>query len=413
MPVYRSTWLVPIASPPVRNGWVATKDGRVVAVGDSRVPPPPSCAREAVVELGDTALMPALVNAHTHLELSWLRGRVKPADSFIVWVGKMMTLRRTAREAHDGEHHRTAMAAALAEMKASGTGVVGDVSNTLEGMERLAASGLAGVVFHEVIGFNAPDAAALVASARALAASARPGPHWRVVLAPHAPYSVSPDVFDAITFARGSGRRDVTCVHVAESPEEVEFIRTGGGRWKQLLQLIGAWNPGWQVPRCSPVEYLDRLLFWDARTMAVHAVQATREDLALLKRRGTTLVTCPRSNAFVGVGHPPIAAFYAAGVDVAVGTDSLSSVDDLNLFRELAVMHRLAPGVPAGRLLDSATRVGARALGLEGEFGVLAPGARASILGVSVPVGTADVEQYLVSGIPPERIRWVESGVMC
>ncbi|MCX6552166.1 MAG: amidohydrolase family protein [Acidobacteria bacterium] len=413
MPLYRASWLVPIAGPPIRHGWVATRDGRVVALGGATPPAADEVREERVIDLGDVVLMPALVNAHTHLELSWLRGRVRPAGNFIVWVGKMMAVRRHAPEAHDESYHRDAMASALAEMRASGTGLAGDVSNSLVGLDLLEASGLSGVVFHEVIGFSANDPKGLAAAARQRIDGLRAGANWRIVLAPHAPYSVSPELFEALRDARGPRRQDVTTVHVAESPEEVELVATGGGRWKHVLQLIGAWNPAWRAPRCRPVEYLDRLLFWDARTLAVHGVQATREELDLLRSRGATLVTCPRSNAFVGVGDPPISSFYASGVSVAVGTDSLASVDDLNLFQELAAMHRLAPEIPPSRLLESATAVGARALGLGGEFGILTPGARAAIIAVSVPAGTPDVEQYLVSGITPERVRWVESGSLC
>jgi cytosine/adenosine deaminase-related metal-dependent hydrolase len=155
------------------------------------------------------------------------------------------------------------------------------------------------------------------------------------------------------------------------------------------------------------------LRFWDGRTLAVHAAQASAGDLALLASRGTTLVTCPRSNRWVGAGDPPIAAFYESGVTVAVGTDSLSSVDDLNLFSELAALHRLAPGVEPGRLLRSATLNGAAALGFERDFGAIEAGKRDALLAVSIPSGTTDVEQYLVSGIAPDQVRWLDQDVPC
>ena len=125
-------------------------------------------------------------------------------------------------------------------------------------------------------------------------------------------------------------------VHVSESREEVEFIGRGSGGWPDLLKRLGAWDPEWRAPACSPIAYLDRLGFWDERTLAVHAVQAGEADLAVLARRGVTVVTCPRSNAWVGAGVPPVEAFYRSGARVAIGTDSLTSVADLNLFTELA-----------------------------------------------------------------------------
>jgi len=143
--------------------------------------------------------------------------------------------------------------------------------------------------------------------------------------------------------------------------------------------------------------------------LAVHGVQMTRADLARLAARGATLVACPRSNAYTGAGVPPVADFYASGVRVAIGTDSLASAPDLNVFAELAEMRRLAPAVPASALLDSATRQGARALGFDADYGSIEPGKCARLLAVQVPAGVEDVEEYLVRGIAPEQLSWIES----
>jgi aminodeoxyfutalosine deaminase len=404
MPTYQAAWVATIAGPPIRRGWVTTCGGRVAATGG-----PETCPGGAVADLGEVVLLPALVNAHTHLELSWLRGRVPPAGSFVDWVSTMMRVRGTGA----GEGQREAVKEALAEMRVSGTGVVGDISNDLESLDDLASSGLAGVVFHELIGFNTPDPRGLAARARRRIDAAAPGRDWRMALAPHAPYSVSPGLFDAVREARGPRPRMVSAVHVAEAGEEVEFVETGGGRWRRVLEANGAWDPAWQAPRCSPVAYLDRLGFWDDRTIAVHAVLARPEDLVTLRDRGTTVVTCPRSNAYVGAGAPPVEAFYASGVRVAVGTDSLASVSDLNVFAELAALRTAAPRVAAARLLASATADGAIALGLEAEFGTIEAGKRAALIAVSVPPGVADVEEYLVGGIAASQVQWIESGQPC
>jgi len=406
---HRAAWLLPIAAPPIRDGWIATCDGRIAGLGAGPVP----ASREAVIDLGDVAVMPALVNAHTHLELSWLRGRVAPSGSFLGWVSAMMRDRLTSPDGRSAELVRAAMAEALSEMRASGTGVVGDISNGLEHLDLLGESGLAGVVFHEIMRFRASDPASTVAHAESRIAAARAGPRWQMALAPHAPYSVSPAVFDALRPARGAGGLRPLSVHIAESPEEVEFISRGSGGWRDLLKRLGAWDEEWRAPGCSPIAYLDRLGFWGPRTLAVHGVQASDEDLRLLAGRGATLVTCPRSNVHVGVGPPPATRFYASGVPVAIGTDSLSSVEDLNLFSEIAALHRLAPEVAPSRLLESATLAGARALGLEGEFGALRPGARSALMAVATPAGVPDVEEYLVSGITPADVRWVETDVSC
>jgi cytosine/adenosine deaminase-related metal-dependent hydrolase len=181
----------------------------------------------------------------------------------------------------------------------------------------------------------------------------------------------------------------------------------GEGPWRTLLEELGVWDSSWVAPGVTPVQYLDECGFLNPRVLAVHGVQTSAADLARLVRRGVTLVTCPRSNMHTGAGAPPLDAFYASGVRVAVGTDSLASVPDLNVFAELTAMRALAPSVPAAVLLDSATRQGALALGFESEYGSLEPGKRARLLAVDILRPVDDVEEYLVSGIHPEQLHWI------
>ena len=203
-------------------------------------------------------------------------------------------------------------------------------------------------------------------------------------------------------------------VHVAESPEEVEFIGRGSGGWPDVLKRLGAWDPDWRAPGCSPIAYLDALGFWDERTLAVHAVQAAESDLAILASRGVTLVTCPRSNAWVGAGVPPVEAFYRSGARVAVGTDSLASVEDLNLFAELAALRRIAPvGQSGGSAAERHARPAPRPWASATTHGAIEPGRRAALISVSVPPGTLDVEQYLVSGIEPVKVRPLDQSPAC
>ena len=156
------------------------------------------------------------------------------------------------------------------------------------------------------------------------------------------------------------------------------------------------------------MRYLSGLGFLDSRVLSVHTVQCGGDDLAELKARGTTVVSCPRSNRHVGVGDPPLASFYAAGLPVAFGTDSLASAPDLNMFAELAAARRVAPRVPARVLLESATLTGATALGFGDRLGSIAVGKRATLIAVRLPDGVADVEEYLVGGIEPAAVMWLE-----
>jgi cytosine/adenosine deaminase-related metal-dependent hydrolase len=194
---------------------------------------------------------------------------------------------------------------------------------------------------------------------------------------------------------------------LGESAEEVEFLQSGTGAWRQLLAKLGVWSDDWTAPATGPLDYIAAHGLLNDRLIAVHCVQLTDGELARLADAGATVVTCPRSNRWTGAGLPPVERFYASGVRVAVGTDSLSSVEDLNVFEELRMMRELAPGVAAREILASATTHGADALGFGGELGTLEPGKRAEMIAVSVPSSTIDVEEYLLGGITPSMITWV------
>jgi cytosine/adenosine deaminase-related metal-dependent hydrolase len=397
--IYRADWLLPIADEPIRDAWVTVDRGRIVATGQGAAPD--------AVDLGRVAILPSLVNAHTHLELSYLRGAVPPAPSFLEWIRPLMAARRAYPDAADPRILESARRA-IVEALASGTGLVGDVSNTLVSVPLLREAGLHAQVFYELLGFAVSDGAKRVWEARAQIAEYRAhAPESRIALAPHAPYSVSPQLLQAIRADIDGDSDHVSTVHLGESAEELEFIRRGTGPWRTLLEELGSWSPEWQPPGGSPVEYLADLGFLDSRVLAVHGVQFTGDDLARLRALGTTIVSCPRSNRHVGVGSPPLEAFYAMGVSVAFGTDSLASVADLNLFAELAEARRIAPRVPASDLLESATLCGAQALGFGRDYGTIEPGKRASLIAVAIPARVDDVEEYLVSGIAPSAVSWL------
>ncbi len=393
--------MLPIAGAPIRDGWVAVEHGRIAALGRRT---PNDGTRDE--DLGDAAIMPGLVNAHTHLEFSYLHDRVPPASSFLTWVRAVVDERRQRPDPRSPEIVG-AIERAISQSQHTGTALVGDISNTLVPYDLLGTSPIGGVVFYELIRFKAEGAAEFVDRACRDLDALAPHPQVRTSLAAHAPYSVAPLVFQAIR--RAADRRPFApwSVHLSESVEEVEFVETAGGPWRRFLEQVGSWDPSFVAPGVSPVQYLDDAGLLGDRLMAVHGVQMSPDDLGRLASRGTTLVTCPRSNGHTGAGAPPIADFYRSGVRVAVGTDSLASAPDLNVFAELATMRALAPDVPAGRLLASGTLEGARALGFDAEFGSIEPGKAARLIVVSLAGAVDDVEECLVGGVRPDQIRWL------
>jgi cytosine/adenosine deaminase-related metal-dependent hydrolase len=270
----------------------------------------------------------------------------------------------------------------------------------------LRDAGMPAHVFHELLGFNVADPEERVGAA---AAASTASGDVRVSLAPHAPYSVSPAMFRAIRSAIDERNVPLSSVHLGESADEIEFLKRGTGNFRRLIEDLRDWSSEWEPPGTSPVTYLSDLHFLDRSVLVVHGVQFDGADLSRLASLGTTIVSCPRSNVHVGVGSPPLEPFYAMNVNVAFGTDSLASVADLNLFLELQEARRIAPRLPARCLLESATLVGARALGFGVELGSIERGKRAALIAVRVPEGISDVEEYLVSGIEPADIQWLGS----
>ncbi len=405
--------MLPIAAPPIENGFVEIADGRILNVGPwtENLSEPETMDEGPWTDLGDSVLLPGLVNAHTHLELSWMAGRVPPKPAMDQWIRELMDVRRAGPAGGDDEISKAALDAAMS-MVETGTVLVGDISNSLVSPGLIAASGLRGVVFHELIGFAAMDPDRIVREAAARLDEHRTLPLEYAIVA-HAPYSVSPDLIAAIARAP---RTAPLAIHLGESDEEMEFIATGRGPMRAMLERLGVWTGLWPVPECDPAEYVDRLGYLQPGTLVVHAVKFGADAIARLRARGVVVVSCPRSNQWVGAGAPPLAAWYRAGVPVAFGTDSLASAPTLNLFDELAEARRIAPEVPASLLIDSATRRGADALGLGAEYGTIEPGKRAALIAVRLRategrVGETDVEEYLVGGHvrAPQDVRLIRS----
>jgi len=439
----RAAWVVPVVGPPIADGAVVWDDEAIVDVGPARDVwarwgprvgwAPLGEAGPGLFDLGARAVLPGLINAHTHLELSWMQGLVAPAPSMCAWVRRLLAERAaghrpTGSEPEDegGTRVDRAIERAVAELVASGTVAVGDIANTDAAWDVLARSPLAdgSVAFRELLGFRSPvpswwppplrgEWLDRVIFRRVVARAARRGSAagaprgLRAGLAAHAPYSVAPALFAEVGRAAAAQSPGRASVHLAESAEELQLLADGTGPWRTLLEDLGVWTGDWRPPACGPVEYLERVGFAHRGMVCVHGTQLGAADLERLARWDATLVTCPRSNVWVGAGAPPVDAFFGSGVTVAVGTDSLASNADLNLFSELAALHRLAPDVPPRRLIEAATLGGARALGVERRLGAIAAGARPALVGVDMPPGVADVEAQLVSGIEPSRVHWV------
>lgn len=323
----------------------------------------------------DGVLIPGLINAHLHLELSHLAGVVPGGHGLPLWVNTLMQ----RRGAVDEGAALPAMVRAAADLRASGTVAVCDIANGDDSAAILARAGLQGVVQHELLGMDARGVAARIAAALEPDGEliAEQG-HLLIRPSPHAAYSTAPAVIRAAVLGRGGGdaERSVTetdrtlrwasrppaSIHCAEDPQEAAFLADGGGAWATLLDRMGlAWR-WFQPPGVSPVAYLDQLGVLGPDLLLVHAVHLDPHDRAQIRDRGATVVLCPRSNLHIGGRLPDVAALRASQVPLALGTDSLASSPDLDVLGEVAVL--VGEGMPPEAALFAATGGGADALRL-------------------------------------------------
>lgn len=406
MIVYTARQLLTVAGPPVGDGAVAVEDGRITAAG--RRPDVLKTAGSAeVLDLGDVVILPGLVNAHTHLELAWM-GQARPAGGdYVKWLRELVERRDRMEEAGA----RVAAEGAIHEMVSRGTVAVGDLGNSSWVASLLARSSLRGIAFHEIYGFRATDAERLLDQAAARLDVIESDPdvtaargRFQIVLTPHAAHTTSAPLLKALA-GRATAASEPLSIHVAESAAETELLRDRSGPMVAFLRERGVWDDAWRPPGHSPVEYLDRLGVLSSHALAVHCVHVGHLDLSKLQARGAIVVTCPRSNAYLGVGKAPVGKLLASGIPVAIGTDSLASAPDADLFGEIAALRSEHPGLAPAAVLRMATLNGASALRLARDLGTIEPGKLALLVTVPLLAPHDDPIETVTSG--PESVRLV------
>jgi cytosine/adenosine deaminase-related metal-dependent hydrolase len=385
--VYSCSFVVPVSRPPIAGGRVAVDAGKVVWVGG---PGDPGAPAGEAHDLGAGVLLPGLVNAHCHLELSHLAGLDRTVTGGLVpWVEALMAQRGRTGE----EGIRAATRKAIRQLESTGTVAVGDVSNALAHLDLLERSSLRAVVFYELIGFDPARADAILAGAETVLSLARRSPlRTRIRLAAHAPYSVSPALFAGIV-ARGGP----AALHLAESPEESRLVASGDGGWRGFLDRRGLAAVPFEARGLSPVAYADGLGALQAGTVCAHCVQVDDADCATLAARGVFVALCPRSNRATGAGTAPVPRLLAAGVRLCLGTDSLASAATLDLLEEMALLQAQFPDLDPSVIVRMGTAGGAQALGLDG-LGVIEPGASGDLAFAPAAASPTDPYRFLTSG---------------
>lgn len=373
---YKASWVWCGPGELYPDTWVSLEAGRIAAVG------PQPLRRGDCRDLGQGLIMPGLVNAHTHLELSFLAGLTPPKGDFVGWVEDLVAL----RPGHDEGGAQQAVQEAVSFLREQGVALVGDITNTGRARDALALAGLSAVSFYEALGAkNAePPAEAREWHGGALAASA---------VAAHSPYSVPAARLKELKARAG---RLPFCLHLAESRAEMEFFSGQGRQGERLAAFLaqrGIRRDEMELSAPCPLEHSIKLGLLDSNTLAVHGVQLSGPKLKAFAATGASLCVCPRSNLGLTKTMAPVDEFLAAGVNLALGTDSLASAPDLSLWSEMAVLAKRFASLPAEAVLTMATLGGAKALGLEKRYGRLAPGFLAPA--VFLPLGRVEEKTVL------------------
>lgn len=360
-------WVVPVSGRAIREGAVLVRGGRIVEVGRAE-----SLTRKhpavPLSEFPGCTLTPGLVNAHTHLAMTCLKGLIPP-QPFHSWISHIPR----AWQALSGDDVAASIALGSIRSVACGVTVVGDIAYGPESVAIAADSGLAGTFYWEVLGIELEELP------RALFDAEYPSEHSRSTrirfgISPHAPYTSGPSLIrGAHKIAAVQGV--AFAIHVAESDAEVELLESGTG---PLAPLAGRLAHGLEPPGVSPVSYIDSLGTL-ANAVVVHGVKTLPSDVPALARRAAGVVLCPRSNEYLMNGTAPAWRLEQAGIELGLGTDSLASNESLDLFDEARLLKRREPRFSAKRLFEIMTVGGARVLGMEEHFGTLASGKQADL----------------------------------
>lgn len=404
MRIYTARYLVTMATPPLEGGAILVDDDRIVAVGRLSELQQATAGAE-LVDFGDAVLLPPLINAHTHLELTdfpaWAQqaNETEPANNrFVDWILQVIRVKR----GQAAEAFVSSITRGLQLSLEAGTGAVADILSSPAACSAYQQTPLLGSVFYETLGRD-PQLTRQQLSKTIKLFDDHPARQLKVGIAPHSIYTLSADYLEEV-FALSKARPCPVSIHLAEPDAEVDLIRDGCGDLADTLFPF----VGWQrfVPEASglsPVAYLDAHNGLRSDVLLVHGVQVSADDVQRLKRNGCSMILCPRSNEQLGVGTAPVALYRESGIPLALGTDSLASNDSLSIWDELAAAARLYVSIlTPDELLQAATVNGARLLGLGDEIGTLAAGRGAHFQVVDVPVGadlTTLSEALVVAGV--------------
>lgn len=391
----KARYIFPVASNPIPDGTVTIDGQRIASVGRSPV-------GGEVEDLGNAAILPGLVNAHTHLEFSTLQRPLgEPGTAMADWIRQLIGWRR-----NQTEDRSRAIELGLQESVENGTTMLGEIAQPDWPAEAFEQSPLRATVFQELI---APTADRVPeAMRRAIAHLERSGEsRWLAGLSPHAPYTVRRELLDEAV-RLSSARRVPLAFHLAESREELELLRHGTGPLAGFLRELETWDSGVTAAGSRPLDYLRRLAAAH-RALVIHGNYLDDDEIAFLagNRGHMAVVYCPRTHEHFHHGDYPLSQMLSTGVAVALGTDSRASSPDLSLLAEMRTVRHKHPAVDPRAVLELGTLAGAQALGMEREVGSLEAGKFADLAIVELPDrDAADPHTLVLDSVLPVIAVW-------
>lgn len=394
--VLKARYVFPVAGEPIADGRVTIRGERIVSVGRDS-------PGGTIEDLGNAAIVPGLVNAHAHLEFSDLADPLgKPGMPLAEWIGEVVRFRQEERHAP-----QQAIRAGLAQSLDGGTTALAEIAQPSWDPNAFASGRPQATVFLELI---APTAgrvdSAIELAERHLESAGGSGP-WLAGLSPHAPYSVHPRLLlHAVELSRS--RHVPLAMHLAESREEVELLRSGAGPFRDLLERLDAWGADASPAGRRPLDYL-RGVARAHRALVIHGNYLDDEEIAFAAAHADRMavVYCPRTHAYFAHAAYPLQRLLAAGATVALGTDSRASSPDLSVLAEMRFVARAHPAIDATTVLRLGTLSGAKALGRDQEIGSLEPGKRADLAAVALPDRDAcDPHELLFDSDLPVVAAW-------
>ena len=399
--LFRARTIVPISSPAIADGGLALRDGEILAVGrwEDLLGEHPAATRE---DLGEVILMPGLINAHCHLDYTMMRGALFGGGSFSAWIQRLNSMRRSL----DQRDYLDAIASGLCELRRWGCTTVLNIESFPELVPFLPESTIRIWWFLEVL-----DVRSRLESAEALAGAIhffeRAGEsRGGFGISPHAPYTVSRDLYTLSASFAGKYHLPL-CTHLAESDEEMTMFAEGKGPLHDFLQSIG--RPMDDCGEKTPVAAVLGEGLLPEGSLLVHMNMLTEGDKELLRSTAGKypVIHCPRTHAFFGRAPFDLRFYRESGIPVLIGTDSLASNEDLNMFSEMRAMQSAFPDLDPREILTMVTVAPAAAIGRKGRLGELSPGALADFL--TLPdegEGSVDektlAERILANRTPPD-----------